>query len=171
MEKLSEKIIEEIKSLSSYAPKERLPKEEQIRCVVYDYYKQNSEFVCVERNYEDVDAGKTEACDLLIYLKNGKKRYIEIKTCWYGSYFTNKLKEQKTNWENDIERLRRAKINPDITCHFILIGLIERKQKSKTKLEESVNSIANVNLICNKTSDCTWRDTEIDTISVWIWCV
>jgi hypothetical protein len=177
--RLAKVIITDLKKVAVHGPNERLPKEEQIRCAIFNYLKPNAKVVCAEKGYKSIDKGGRAECDLWMKGKDNSISWFEIKVAWATKYFENKVTQFNT-WTTDINKL--IKVTSNNHRYFILVGFFDfnplnKKAKicgpGKNKIIDKIRSVF-PEQICGKPEikTFTWRkrsySKSITHIGVWI---
>jgi hypothetical protein len=186
LKEMLEVVAKEIQNLAIFNrphPKERTPKEEQVRCAIYHWLQgQGTEFVQVEANYRDVDQGKTIACDIRI-LEDGAELWMEVKgepvADDSAAGYIVKPRERLENWKVDIDKLTQAPA--DSWRAFLLVGLAKAGQNRKNFSPDQFNALeryikekfpaAEVFTLRETYPLNAWREIEPAEIvtAVWIW--
>jgi hypothetical protein len=156
--------------ISERGPRERLPKEDQIRCSMYAALKPLCDLIQVEAAYFDADrnGGKSE-CDFRVWLKDGSECWIEIKRAWEGQGYVNKVPELRRSWKSDISKLRRAK-SADHRV-FVLFTFSDKDPCSdQTPLCRAIHKFHPRHRICGekKSVSFSWRK-KFNFMGAWIW--
>jgi hypothetical protein len=158
---------------------ERLPKEEQIRCVVYRWlYTNSAKFVHVEAGYRDTDKrGKHPECDIHTEV-DGNIYWIEIKSDTADAPgYISKPKKSLESWKYDIDKLS---LSPNESNKvFIVVGIRKTGRKTRLYSQKHIDQLTKyiqetfpnkeISLL-NKTFPlCAWRDITPAEICCFLW--
>lgn len=109
-----EAIAADIITISRHEPKERLPKEEQARNALSNWFRSvGASAVHIEAGYRDVDQpGGHPECDLRVVLNNGCETWIEVKCCETADAprfgYNAKPAQNMYGWLTEVDRLRNT---------------------------------------------------------------
>ena len=129
-----EAIAADIITIANHEPKERLPKEEQARSVLANWFRANGATAThFEAGYSDVDKpGQHPECDLRVVLEDGREIWMEMKggTADAPSFGYNaKPAESLYGWLSDVEKLHGAPEGAKRA--FVLVGLRQHGHAGK----------------------------------------
>lgn len=173
------KLLEEVTLISLQQPRERLPKEEQLRCALYHWLRvEGADYVHVEPNYGDIDTGRRAECDLRASFA-GLEYWIELKRGYLAApRYNASAKEHSTQWAADVSKLCGAPT--DARKVFVMIGLSKTGFRTKMYTDDHLASVSSV--IQSLTSCCAkmssyrvaleqWREVKgIDLLGcAWEW--
>jgi hypothetical protein len=174
IEQLSKSVIDDLILVSKSEPNERLPKEEQIRSLIFSELKTVFKFVCSERSYQSVGNGIAEECDIWAKGPRSYPTWMEIKRCWSrrSKGWVNKPSEQLNSWKKDISKL--STIDSNSNRYFFLVGVFDSDplQNSGKPIQGVISNINELypNDLCHAEScEFTWRDTGMTNIAIWVW--
>lgn len=168
---LTTTIFEELAKVASTNPQERLPKEDQTRCILYSVLRPEFGTVCAERGYGPVEKSRIE-CDLWAENKD-EQAFFEIKNAWSAKTLKISPPEQFAAWMADLAKLEG--LSPDSDRYFLLVGffdedpLAERDVPAKSFLDK-VNHLHPERLLHRQSTRFRWRQESIQYMAVWIWC-
>lgn len=171
-ENLSLAIFQEWKRIAESDPKERLPKEEQTRCIVYATLRPEFRTVCAERGYGSVDEGSRSECDLWAESDGQPQVAIEIKHAWSSSFLNNKPSEQLASWMTDLAKLEGFPTDSD--RYFLLVGFFEGdpmlvpNPPSRSVLS-GIQHLHPARLVHLDSTDFHWWREGITHIAMWTW--
>jgi hypothetical protein len=135
-------VYDELSAVSQIGPRERLPKEEQIRCAVYRWFiSSGAAFVRVEAGYVDPDTcGQHPECDILTTV-DGLDYWMEIKggTADVPGYL-QKPNDQFAKWCDDVDKLVKH-VPPHATRCFLLAGVRRRGSTNRLYSDEHAASV------------------------------
>ena len=173
IKQLSNSVIEDLNLVSQSEPNERLPKEDQIRSLIFSELKSVFKFVCSERSYQPAGNGNTEECDIWAKGPRSNPTWIEIKRWWSGSIgWVTKPAEQLKSWNKDIYKLSAIENNSN--RYFFLVGMfdLDPLQNSGNRFRgviSNINEFYPNNLCHSESRKFSWRDTEMTNIAIWVW--
>ena len=169
---LAQQIIQELLVVADSDPHERLPKEEQTRCITYAALRPAFRSVCAERGYCSVDEGELTECDLWARNPGEPPLFMEIKHAWSASAYNSKPSEQLGNWLADLGKLRE--VGEAANRYFLLVGFFDEDPKqNKDPRPKSV--LANIqrllpkNLVHSESAPFKWRGEVISHLAIWVW--
>jgi excisionase family DNA binding protein len=158
----------DLMKIAASGPRERLPKEEQIRCSMYANLKPHCALLQAEAGYCDADDGDKCECDLCALLADGTRCWIEIKRAWEGSGYVNKPHELQTSWQTDVGKLDR--LSNEVFRALVLFAFTDASPTStETPLAKVVTSLHPRNLaITLEPRSFRWRGS-FNYMTAWAW--
>lgn len=173
IKQLTSSVIDDLNLVSKSEPNERLPKEDQIRSLIFSELKRKFKFVCSERSYKPAGNSNTEECDIWAKGLRSKPTWMEIKRCWSGSTgWINKPAKQLESWNKDLYKL--SMIDNDSNRYFFLVGIfhLDPFQNSENKIKGVISNIKEFytdNFCHSESREFTWRDSGMSNITIWVW--
>lgn len=159
--------VEDLVVITAMEPRERLPKEEQIRCSMYASLKPLCRLVQVEAGYFDADAGGKSECDFRLWLPDGSQCWVEVKRAWEGRGYVPKVPELLEDWNKDVRKL--AKAEPADQRGFVLFACSDVDPCSQdTPLCRAVRDFHPGHRIHGTSRAFQWRK-KFNHLGVWIW--
>ena len=158
-----EEAIADIQRISSFDPNERLPKEEQIRCAMYNAYRQRDLVVHAEAGYPATQC----ECDLRVHGQLMPETWIEIKTVWSGAGWVNKPVEQVRGIQSDFEKLESVRASAN--CMTVVFGFFDRPA-AETPLGEMILDL-NPKWLAFDSGNRRfhWRGENLSVLRAWSW--
>ena len=169
---LSQPIFEEWKRVAESGPQERLPKEEQTRCIIYSALRSEFRTVSAERGYGSIDEGSRPECDLWAHSEGQPQVFIEIKHAWSAPRLNNKPSAQMASWMTDLAKMEG--LPPDTDRFFILVGFLDADPLLVTMPESrsvlsGIRGLHPSKLVFQDSSTFRWRKEGITHIAMWAW--
>jgi hypothetical protein len=160
--------VDDLIVITESQPRERLPKEEQIRCSMYAALKPLCKLIQVEAGYFDADkpGGKSE-CDFRLWLNDGSHCWVEIKRAWEGKGYVNKVPTLLEDWKADVQKLAAA--DPADHRVFVLFTFSDKDPCSQdTPLCRAVKEFHPGHRIVGESRTFRWR-SRFNHMGIWIW--
>ena len=113
------------------------PKEDQIKCALYEAFRAAEYHVHVEPSHES-----DTRCDLIVKQGNGSHVGVEIKTAWAATNWMVKPSEQERNWKYDIEKLKMLIKDDSIKKGYLIVLLASEKDSpAEKKLRDMIQTL------------------------------
>ena len=171
-ERLFKEVSNEWSRIAGTQPNERLPREEQTRCIIYALLRPDYEVLCAERGYGPVDSSSFTTCDLWGTHEGSPDMFMEIKHAWESRSLNNKPTEQYAKWLWDLTKLEGVTVEAD--RYFVLVGFFEtdpltvRNPPLKSVLA-CIGRLPVARLVHQESASCQWRSEHLHHVAVWVW--
>jgi hypothetical protein len=167
-------LFSELSNVAAHAPNERLPKEEQSRCILYAHLRSEWPVVCVERGYRSIDeGGEHRECDLLAIWVGRPDFWLEMKHCRCAREWQNKPSEELKKWEDDLDKLRLVPSDSDRIFLLVCFSDFDTREDDLPRhgaVVRNVRSFHPSRLMYADTAEFRWRiEDGITHVNAWIW--
>lgn len=168
-----EALLSDLRAVSRSNPRERLPKEEQMRSCLFAQLRNSFEVLCVERGYGSIDELSRTECDLWGRTRSGDETWLELKRCWSAKGWQNKPSEQLGTWRADVAKLAELPLNSD--RYFVLVGFMDADPSDPASdlpagVLRNINSLHPDRRVAFVHSLFAWRgEPGITHVGVWVW--
>jgi hypothetical protein len=169
-------VLDDLATVATTTPNERLPKEEQLRCSVYAAMRPHFKVVCVERGYASIDEGSRTECDLWAHSPGKAPVWLEFKRCWFIKSvkgWNNKPPEQLACWQSDRNKLRRLPVESE--RYFLLVGCfdfdpLDDDASQYSRVIQNIRGFHAAHLVHRASRPFTWRPNDgISWVGAWVW--